>query len=303
MDPNGPNKKPPPAVSTPPKTATIDDEWSDDIFAGTFELPDADESQHDRITAVPDLPTDEYVARAMATARNSLPAGASSDAPPARVLESNRPRGPARYSASLDPPIPATLPPEDFEPPTDHEAIEASLPELDDLDMSLDDDLDASTLSSAPPLLDSRRESDRPSIELGSVPPPPTSDGDPLTAKLRDSYAMGDFSGALAAAEELLARDPGDLDAARYAQSCRGVLIEMYSARLGRLDRVVHVAVAPERVRWLSLDHRAGFLLSLADGASTVEELLDISGMPVLDALRILAELLEQGVIRIEARI
>jgi hypothetical protein len=75
----------------------------------------------------------------------------------------------------------------------------------------------------------------------------------------------------------------------------------MYAARLGALDRVVSVAVPADQIRWLSLDHRAGFLLSLVDGISTLEEILDISGMTRLEALRIMYALLEQRVITIEA--
>ena len=47
----------------------------------------------------------------------------------------------------------------------------------------------------------------------------------------------------------------------------------------------------------LTLDHRAGFMLSHVDGVSTFEEILDVSGMPTLEALRIIVELLEQKVI------
>ena len=51
-------------------------------------------------------------------------------------------------------------------------------------------------------------------------------------------------------------------------------------------------------MRWLSLDHRAGFLLSLVDGRSTVDEVLDMSGMSELEALRLLLQLLQQNVIK-----
>jgi hypothetical protein len=43
-------------------------------------------------------------------------------------------------------------------------------------------------------------------------------------------------------------------------------------------------------------------LLSLVDGMSTIEELLDISGMPRLDALRILYGLLDQRAIALSER-
>jgi hypothetical protein len=52
-------------------------------------------------------------------------------------------------------------------------------------------------------------------------------------------------------------------------------------------------------VRWLSLDHRAGFVLSCVDGYSSIDEILDVSGMPPLDALRVLYELLQQRIIAV----
>jgi hypothetical protein len=75
------------------------------------------------------------------------------------------------------------------------------------------------------------------------------------------------------------------------------VLAQMYLARLGSLAQVVRVALSGDQIRWLSLDHRAGFLLSLVDGQSSIETLLDISGMARLEALRILFGLLDQRVI------
>jgi hypothetical protein len=71
----------------------------------------------------------------------------------------------------------------------------------------------------------------------------------------------------------------------------------MYAARIGPMDQVASVAVPPEQITWLSLDHRAGFLLSLIDGTLTIEELLDVSGMSRLDALRIMYTLVQQNVI------
>jgi hypothetical protein len=114
---------------------------------------------------------------------------------------------------------------------------------------------------------------------------------------MQDRYAVGDFTGALVVAESILDMQPDDEDAKRYAQSCREVLTQMYAARIGPMDQVAVVAVPPEQITWLSLDHRAGFLLSLVDGVSSIEEILDISGMSRLDALRIMYTLVQQNVI------
>jgi predicted transcriptional regulator len=41
----------------------------------------------------------------------------------------------------------------------------------------------------------------------------------------------------------------------------------------------------------------AGFLLSLLDGATTVEDLVSLSGMDAFDALRILNNLIDAGIV------
>lgn len=131
------------------------------------------------------------------------------------------------------------------------------------------------------------------------APAEPSKRGDPL-AELRERYALGDFSGALTIAEGLLEDDPENGDAQRYAESCRDVLKQMYAARLGSLDQVPTVAIPAEQLRWLTLDHRSGFLLSHVDGVSTLEEILDVSGMNHLEAMRIIYELLQQKVIALQ---
>jgi len=118
-----------------------------------------------------------------------------------------------------------------------------------------------------------------------------------VPSDMQDRYAVGDFTGALVVAESILDTSPDDEDAKRYAQSCREVLTQMYAARIGPMDQVAVVAVPPDQITWLSLDHRAGFLLSLVDGVSSIEEILDISGMTRLDALRIMYTLVQQNVI------
>lgn len=131
------------------------------------------------------------------------------------------------------------------------------------------------------------------------APAEPSHRADPVS-ELRERYALGDFSGALTIAEAVLTEDPQNTDAQRYAESCRDVLKQMYAARLGPLDQVAVVAVPAEQLRWLTLDHRSGFLLSHVDGVSTLEEILDISGMPHLEAMRIICDLVQQKVIALQ---
>lgn len=125
----------------------------------------------------------------------------------------------------------------------------------------------------------------------------PTPHDKDLAAEMADRYALGDFTGALRAAELLIGQDPAHPDAHRYAENSRERLVQLYSSRLGSMARVPRVAVADREVRWLGIDHKAGFLLSRVDGLHTLEEIVDMSGMPRLSALKMLAELLEAGAI------
>ena len=74
----------------------------------------------------------------------------------------------------------------------------------------------------------------------------------------------------------------------------------MYASRIADMQRVPNIIMSPDQIRWLSLDHRAGFLLSMIDGISSVDDLLDVSGMQRLDALRIICTLLDQKVIALQ---
>jgi hypothetical protein len=119
---------------------------------------------------------------------------------------------------------------------------------------------------------------------------------DPV-AEMRERFSLGDYTGALEMSDLILADEPGNLEAAECGENCRTVLEGMFAAKLGALSRVPMVVVPRTQMRWLSIDHRAGFVLSLVDGSSSVDMILDVCGMPKLDALRILHELVQRKIV------
>jgi hypothetical protein len=70
-------------------------------------------------------------------------------------------------------------------------------------------------------------------------------------------------------------------------------------ARLGGDLKVPKLVIDRAKITALALDHRAGFVLSLVDGRIPIEDILDVSGMPRRDALRILCELVDRGAIKL----
>lgn len=131
-------------------------------------------------------------------------------------------------------------------------------------------------------------------VDRRSRPSTPTID---LADEMTDRYALGDYTAALLLAELIVGRVPEHESASRIAKSCRERLGQLYLSRLGALHRVPRVAVDAAEVRWLGLDHRAAFLLSRIDGDQTLSDVIDVSGMPRLEALKTLAELLDMGAI------
>jgi hypothetical protein len=57
------------------------------------------------------------------------------------------------------------------------------------------------------------------------------------------------------------------------------------------------LAIERAQLTKLRIDHRAGFLLALIDGATTVESMLDVCGMPTADAIQLLDQLVRDGVV------
>jgi hypothetical protein len=113
----------------------------------------------------------------------------------------------------------------------------------------------------------------------------------------KDLLALGDFSGSLEMIEKILKVDPEQAEARDYLSQNESTLVAMYESKLGPLGKVPRLAIKPEEVMWLNLDHRAGFLLSQIDGVVDYENLFALSGLPRLDTARILAALLADDVI------
>jgi hypothetical protein len=257
--------------------------------------PNPQSSPFARITVTPGTSEREYVARMMRQAP-------SDRAAPVKVV-GERDSAAVRKPAPL-PAIPSPLPPGD-----PLETLTLDLPEMTFAPTG--GNARTPTPSPLPPAQSAkgRRRSSgsfRPAagdaLELVGVRSksvrPPLAPNITMRA-VRDRFDVGDFSGALILAEGILESDPESVDALLYAEHCRDVLKQMYISRLGGMKRIPHVAVTDEQMRWLALDHRAGFLLSLVDGRSSFEEVLDVSGMSAVDALRLLMDLLQQNVIKV----
>ena len=101
----------------------------------------------------------------------------------------------------------------------------------------------------------------------------------------------------LGRSERILRVGPNHAEARAYLKQNEATLIAMYESKLGSATATPRLAIKPEEVMWLNLDHRAGFLLAQIDGMVDYESLFALSGLPRLDTARILANLIADGVI------
>jgi hypothetical protein len=118
-----------------------------------------------------------------------------------------------------------------------------------------------------------------------------------LVRGAKDLLGLDDHTGAMdliLKAQELAPNDP-EVQALR--SKSEATLEAMFESKLGKLSSAPRVKLKDDEIIWLNLDHRAGFVLAQIDGQCTFEDLFSVSGMSRLDTARILAQLIEEGVI------
>ena len=139
-----------------------------------------------------------------------------------------------------------------------------------------------------------------PEIKLEDMPPLPSLPGTkrpehPLGIA-EAALQAGDLGAAVDACESALA-EAGGLGG-KVARDHLPLVEQIYGAMLGGPKLDVRV---PTHGRAMGdLEPRSAFLLSRIDGAMTVEDVLDVSGMPRLEALRVMALLVRRGAVVIK---
>lgn len=150
-----------------------------------------------------------------------------------------------------------------------------------------------------------RRRPSETGLRTVDIPPPseragPASTGGSTSGRvleIRERYEAGDHRAALRIAETILQENPGHLAALGYAESSRQMLRQKYMARLGDMNavpRIKHVAIELARV---GVDSRDLRILDAIDGALTIEEIVSVTGSGTLDVLRVLNDLVVDGLV------
>ena len=113
----------------------------------------------------------------------------------------------------------------------------------------------------------------------------------------RDLLDLDDHTGAMDLVVKAQVLDPENPEVREMRARSEKTLTAMYESKLGRLAAIPRVLLKDDEIIWLNLDHRAGFVLAQIDGTVSFEDLFAVSGMAHLDTARILAQLVDEGVI------
>ena len=139
--------------------------------------------------------------------------------------------------------------------------------------------------------------SDGGGVVLGETNAPAPDEEDPLLSGAQQLYEQGTYESSMQLCEQLVAADANNEFASRLLELNRQALLAQYEQLVDDLAQVPLVQVPQHEIVWHKLDHRAGFLLSRIDGMLSYADIVDISGMTRFETMRILAQLVEQGVI------
>jgi hypothetical protein len=108
----------------------------------------------------------------------------------------------------------------------------------------------------------------------------------------------GEMERAVAAVDLALSENPGTALAQKLIHRNREVIMNVFQAYLGNLDRAPQLARPLHELGSAPISPRAAFLLSRIDGLLTIDEILDVCGMPRLEAYRYLCQLYLRGILR-----
>lgn len=107
-----------------------------------------------------------------------------------------------------------------------------------------------------------------------------------------------DLERAVIAADLALSEDPNSALAQKLIQRNLETFMSAFQAFLGNLQRTPALARPLHELGSAPISPRAAFLLSRIDGTLSLDEILDVCGMPRLEAFRYLCQLFLRGILR-----
>ena len=109
---------------------------------------------------------------------------------------------------------------------------------------------------------------------------------------------IGELDRAVAAVDLALSEDPANALAQKLVHRNRDTIMAVFQNFLGDLSRQPQLAKPLHELSNAPISPRAAFLLSRVDGSLSIDEILDVSGMPRMEAYRYLSQLYLRGILK-----
>ncbi len=94
---------------------------------------------------------------------------------------------------------------------------------------------------------------------------------------------------------------PADLEAQAALDLVRASLYRKYRQRTKEGSGVPRVKLGPQEILRFNLGANAGFVLSMIDGHTSVDELVALTNMDPFEALHVLGKLMDSGIVEVRA--
>jgi hypothetical protein len=120
-----------------------------------------------------------------------------------------------------------------------------------------------------------------------------------LLADALELFRKGEVQESLELFETLASENPGRMEIQGYFELVRSHLYKYYHERIADPYGVLKVKITPKEIMRFNLPANAGFVLSMVDGRTSVNEILALSGMDPFEAVRVVSKLLEAGIVEV----
>ena len=120
-----------------------------------------------------------------------------------------------------------------------------------------------------------------------------------LLAEALELFRRGESQESLEMFETLARENPHRMEIQGYLELVRSHLFEYFRERAPDPSTVLKVAITPKEMMRFNLPANAGFVLSMVDGSTSVNEILALSGMDPFEAVRVVNKLLEVGIVEV----
>jgi hypothetical protein len=118
-----------------------------------------------------------------------------------------------------------------------------------------------------------------------------------LIERAENECVAGNHDAAITALDLALDEQPDSAIAQKLIHRHLDTILDIYERYLDNPTAVPALQISPSEFREHAIDNRAAFLLTRIDGVLTVEDILDVSGMPRLETCRYLCSMLRRGIL------